>query len=88
MRFEEVECSSAVAGKLASKHGVEVHEVEDVLLGEPHVLRGPEGLYYALGRTDAGRYLFVAFRKLSFQRAQIVTARDMDASERRTYRRR
>ena len=88
MHFEEIECSPAVADKLASKHGVERYEVEEMLLGEPHVLRGPVGLYYALGRTDAGRYLVVVFRKLSPESARIVTARDMDASERRTYRRR
>jgi uncharacterized DUF497 family protein len=88
MHFAEVECSPAVADKLASKHGVTVQEVEEALLGEPYVLRGPEGLYHALGRTDAGRYLFIAFRSLGPGQARIVTARDMDDSERRQYRRR
>jgi uncharacterized DUF497 family protein len=86
--LDEIECSEEVADKLASKHGVEVSEAEEVLYGEPYVLRGREGLHKALGRTDAGRYLFVAFRRLSPDSARIVTARDMDAAERRTYHRR
>ena len=43
---------------------------------------------YAFGQTQAGRYLFVVFRFLSQGRAQIITARAMDETEKRCYKKR
>jgi len=40
-----------------------------------------------MGRTDAGRYLFVVFALKSSDVIRVITARDMSASERRYYRR-
>ena len=49
-----------------SKHGVSPQEIEALLRGTPHV--APDGKhsaqekrYLAIGRTPAGRYVFVAF---------------------------
>jgi uncharacterized DUF497 family protein len=53
--------------KLASKHGVAVDEVEEILHGRMKVRRSAKGdvegedLYMAWGRTHAGRYLAVFF---------------------------
>ena len=88
MRFDDIEWSEAVAEKLWSKHGVDTSEVIEALDGETFIRRGSRGLYYVLGRTEAGRYLFVAVRSLGDGMVRLVTARDMDASERRTYQRR
>jgi len=88
MRIIEVECSTAVAEKLWTKHGVEPDEVAEVLLGETRTRRGREGLYHVLGCTYAGRYLFVVIRDLGGGVARVVTARDMEPHERREYRRR
>jgi len=88
MEFINVECSSAVREKLYVKHGVEEAEVHEALFGHSHVRRGRSGLYQVYGRTDAGRYLFVAIRDLGRGRVRVVTARDMTMQERRRYGRR
>ena len=85
MEFIEVVCSRAVREKLADKHAVEESEVHEALFGHTHAARGRGGLYEVLGRTDAGRYLFVVVRYLGGGRVLVVTARDMTAQERRRY---
>jgi uncharacterized DUF497 family protein len=88
VRFVDVECSYPVADKLASKHGVQVYEVEEGLAGDALVKRAAGGLYHVWGRSEAGRYLAVVVRDLGVGRARLVTARDMTARERRRYRER
>ena len=57
----------------------------------PRVFRGPRGhypgenVYYALGRTEAGRYLFVVFIRKLDGRGLILSARDMTSKERRKF---
>jgi uncharacterized DUF497 family protein len=85
MHFSEIQYSEAVAEKLWSKHGVDVLEVEEVIGREPYVLRGRDNMYYVLGRTDSGRYLFVVLRDLGGGQGRIVTARDMTPAQRRRY---
>jgi hypothetical protein len=66
-------------------------EVEDALQRRPKVQRLERGrvvgedLYVALGRTEAGRHLSVFFIRKDNDRALIISARDMDAKERRRY---
>lgn len=46
------------------KHGVSREEIEQVLLGEPAVMADPfpdEPRMRAIGKTQAGRYVFLAF---------------------------
>jgi uncharacterized protein len=80
-----------IVEKLARKHQVEPHEVEQVLASARRVRRLERGhvqdedLYTSLGRTDAGRYLIVFFVLKADHRALIVSARDMTANERKTY---
>jgi len=77
--------------KLATKHGVEKTEVEEVLTNRPRfrfVLKGNrsgEDVYSAMGQTDAGRYLIVFFIQKSNRRVLIISARDMTRTERRNY---
>ena len=87
MHFSEIQYSEAVAEKLWSKHGVDVLEVEEVIAGEPLVLTGRDDLYYVLGRTESGRYLFVVLRGLGGGRWRVVTAREMTPAQRRRYQR-
>lgn len=77
--------------KLASKHGVEIEEVEEVLFTKPHVrlfekghIKG-ENLYAAYGQTKAGRYLIVFFVLKNRTAALPISARDMTQSERKYY---
>jgi len=44
-----------------------------------------EDIYNALGRTKSGRFLSVIFIRKLGNKALIITARDMNARERRRY---
>jgi uncharacterized DUF497 family protein len=77
--------------KLEIKHRVSPEEVEEVFFNRPHfrfVEKGHvagEDVYVALGQTDGGRYLSVFFIHKPGNLALVVSARDMDAAERRRY---
>jgi hypothetical protein len=62
-------------------------EVEEVFVGNYKVRRSRQELYIALGETLDGRLAFVVFRRLSRGLIRVVTARDMENSERRLFRR-
>ena len=80
--------------KLAAKHQVTQDEAEEVFFNRPQFrfvepgYRDGEDVYAALGQTDAGRYLTVFFINKPNHMALIVSARDMDAKERRHHERR
>lgn len=80
-----------IVDKLLDKHHVEMDEVEEVLSGHARFRRIERGriqgqnLYLALGQTNAGRYLIVFFIRKPGNVALVISARDMDASERRQY---
>jgi uncharacterized DUF497 family protein len=77
--------------KLEGKHRVLPEEVEEVFFNRPHfrfVEKGHvagEDVYVALGQTDGGRYLSVFFIHKPGNLALVISARDMDAAERRRY---
>ena len=77
--------------KLAWKHNATPEEVEALFALSPRyrfVEKGHvagENMYAALGRTDEGRYLIVFFIHKLDGRALIISARDMDDSEKRLY---
>lgn len=72
------------------RHGVTPEEAESAFFNEPLIVRSDtqhskrEKRYYALGRTDEGRYLFIAF---TVRRGQIrvISVRDMNQRERSVY---
>lgn len=92
MRIDDIVWLPQFVDKLTWKHQVSSEEVEEVLLfGNPRYRKVQKGhvpgesLYAAYGRTLAGRYLVVFFiYKLTYE-ALIISARDMDAKERRLY---
>lgn len=73
------------------KHGVSVAECERVFFNRPLVAAPDEThsdvepRYYALGQTDAGRELFLVFT-VRGNLIRVVSARDMNRKERRSYR--
>lgn len=80
-----------IVDKLAVKHHVDPHEVEEVLANtnqfrflEKGERRG-EDVYVALGQSDAGRYLAVLFIYKKTREALILSAREMAAKERKQY---
>ena len=69
-------------------------EIDEVFESDPHVElivasdQYGESRYAALGQTEAGRYLYIVFVPVEGTRAKVITARDMDDSQRRKYKRR
>ena len=77
--------------KLESIHRVLPEEVEEVFFNRPHfrfIEKGHvagEDVYVALGQADSGRYLSVFFIHKPGNLALVISARDMDAAERKRY---
>lgn len=94
MRVVDIIWRPEVVDKLAWKYGVTAEEVDQVLFSRPlfrKVQKGHvpgENVYSAFGRTESGRYLIVFFVYKASREALVLTARDMDGSERKTYERR
>lgn len=80
-----------IVEKLEAKHAVISAEVEQVFGAQPKIRRMNKGyyrgedVYRALGQTDAGRYSVVFFIYKTTNEALILSARDMDGKERRSY---
>jgi uncharacterized DUF497 family protein len=73
-----------------ARHGVTPEEVEEVCWGKPFVQRakskGDNPVYYVLGQTGAGRYLFCVVIRFPDGNGYPVTAREMTTKEKRRYR--
>lgn len=73
------------------KHRVSIAECEQVFFNRPLVVAdderhsGEEPRYYALGKTDTGRELFIVFT-VRRRRVRAISARDMNKKEREKYR--
>ena len=80
-----------IVEKLEVKHNVFPEEVEEVFVNKPKITKMNKGhfrgedVYRALGQTEAGRYLVVFFIYKLTNEALILSARDMDRKERRSY---
>lgn len=77
--------------KLATKHGVSIEEVEEVLNSKPHIRKVSKGkvkgenVYAAFGQTTGGRYLVVFYIKKLAGAVLPISARDMDEGEKNYY---
>ena len=87
MRIISFEWDEANINHIA-RHNVMPEEVEEACFNNPLILRGRLSRYYALGQTDSGRYLTVIIQYKFKGTARVITARDMDKSERQRYMRR
>jgi len=74
-----------------AQHRITPEEVEEICFGQPFVRRaqskGENPVYYILGRTDAGRYLFCVVILFPDGIGYPVTARRMTDKENLRYRR-
>jgi len=61
--------------------------VEEVFTGACKIRRTRQERYIALGQTLDGRLALVVFRRLTKGVIRVITARDMDKTERRLFRR-
>lgn len=72
------------------KHEVSPAECEKIFFNRPLVIQDDtkhseaEKRFYALGRTDAKRNLFIAFT-VRKKRIRVISARDMSRKEREVY---
>lgn len=75
-----------------ARHGVSPEEFEEACFSEPLVYRakseGPNPVYYVLGITNIGRYLFRVVIQFPDGNGLPFTARDMTDNEKRRYKRR
>lgn len=77
--------------KNLEKHSVSFWEAEETFFNQPLVVRfdeahsSSEPRFFALGRTDAGRRLFVAFT-LRNSLIRVISTRDMTRRELAAYR--
>jgi uncharacterized DUF497 family protein len=78
------------SAKFRERHGVTPTECEELFFNRPLIVGKDErhseheDRFYALGQTDAGRQLFVAFT-LRARRIRVISARDMSRKERKVY---
>jgi len=91
INIDDIIWFEAIVQKLAWKHNVLPIEVEELLSGQCKIFNKESGrvegehLYNALGQTKNGRYLSVFFIRKLNSKVLIVTARDMNKSERKRY---
>lgn len=91
MRIRDVIWLEQFVDKLIVKHGVYPDEAEDVLFGRSRMRRVARGqvsgedVYEALGQTVDGRHLIVVFVRKRSGEALVISARDMNDTERRRY---
>jgi uncharacterized DUF497 family protein len=84
------EWDEANAHKNWDRHQVTEGEAEDVFFNEPLIVRcdtahsKKEKRYYALGQSDVGRYLFVAFT-IHRSLIRVISVRDMNRREKEAY---
>ena len=73
-----------------ARHGVTPEEVEEACFGRALVQRakseGDNPVYYILGQTDSGRYLFCVVIQFPDGKGYPVTARPMTDKEKHRYR--
>jgi uncharacterized DUF497 family protein len=88
MRIEELLWPRDRIEHLA-RHAVTPEEVEQVCFSQPLVQRaksyGENPVYYVLGQTDAGRYLFSVIIQFPDGNGYPVTARSMTDKEKSRY---
>lgn len=92
MKIGLIVCPDHIEDKLESDHHVKAQEARQVLLSKPRIRFAEKGhiagndVYGAFGQTYAGRYLSVFFvYKSETKTAIIISARDMNDKERKSY---
>ena len=91
MKITDIIWLDEVIEKIESKHQVTQLEVEEVLSSEIRIKKMQKGkfrdehVYRGLGQTFSGRYLTVFFILKKMGEALILSARDMDEREHKSY---
>ncbi|MEW6570711.1 MAG: BrnT family toxin [Nitrospirota bacterium] len=86
----EFEWDSHNTDKIWLKHHVSPSECEQIFFNLPLVVADDvkhseqENRFFALGQTDAGRFLFIVFT-VRKNKIRVISARNMNRKERRAY---
>ena len=89
-KCEGFEWDTSNSEKIRKRHRVTPAECEQVFFNQPLVIDNDEEhsvdelRFYALGRTDAARLLFVVFT-IRGRLIRVISTRDMSRGERRIY---
>ena len=89
--WEGFDWHSGNAEKNWKRHGISPSESEQIFFNRPLLVSDDivhserEKRLYALGQTDEGRELFIAFT-MRERRIRVISARDINRKERRVYR--
>ena len=88
MNFTTVIWLRDIIEKVERKHHLTTEEVEQIFSNRPRIrfiekgrVEG-EDLYAAMGQTDEGRYVIVYFIRKLKDEALVISAREMDSTER------
>jgi len=70
-------------------HNINPEEIGDVCMSAPLILKAPSKgqnpVYYVLGQTQNGRYLFSVIIYFGKSKGYVVTSRDMTDKEKRRF---
>jgi len=89
-RFSSIEWDERNIFKNEMSHGVKFYEIEEAIENEPKCViphKTYKDRHVLLGRTDAGRYLFVIFQENPGGVIRPIHARDMEKEDRDFYQR-
>ena len=88
--FEGFDWDDANRNKNWDRHGVQWWECEELFFNQPLYIyadqrhSASEIRFYALGKTDQSRLLFIVFTRRK-QNIRVISARDMHKKERKIY---
>ena len=72
-----------------AKHNIQPFEIEEACFDKPLIYRGKKkgknSVYYILGQTNSGRYLFCVMIQFPDENGYPITARPMTDRERRRF---
>ena len=89
-KIEKFDCDHGNQSKNWIRHQVSTTECEEIFFNLPLLLANDtqhsqiEKRYYALGQTNIGRQLFIAFT-VRTNKIRVISARDMSHKERQKY---
>lgn len=71
----------------ATRHGVSIEEIEEVIVDAAVIWKGKSGVYLAYGQTMDGRYALAVFQHKGQGVVRPITARPLTQKEKKMLRR-
>ncbi len=92
-RITQLVWDKEILEKVERKYGLTSQEVDEACFNQNRlVLKGPKGSerlrYLVYSQTDVGRYILVVLEPIDKGKARVITARNLEPSEKRFYKER